>query len=113
MISTARHTPGPWAVKSFRYTKRGVTFTRPAVIARSSHYITTEINASSMATGETDANAQLIASAPDMFAALLQAPTPLMPNESDKERMAWIDAYSQWYHVRCTAVIEAETVGRL
>ena len=68
--STPTHTPGPWAVKTYRYTKRGATYTRPAVIAASGHYITTEINASSLAIGETAANAHLIAAAPELLASL-------------------------------------------
>lgn len=59
----SNHTPGPWTVKASRYVQR------QAIVAGAScgHDLIAEVMGSN---GENEANARLIAAAPDLLAAL-------------------------------------------
>lgn len=67
MSERVKHTPGPWKVSEHRYSKRGARYSRPAVIAESGHYITTEVHAHNLNPESTQANVALIAAAPELL----------------------------------------------
>lgn len=71
------YTPGPWKVGTLRTSKRGQSLTWTAVQAEDGHYITDKIRTTSLTKDETQANARLIAAAPDLLEAL-QAALPIL-----------------------------------
>lgn len=65
------HTPGPWKVVKYGYSKRGIKISRDAVQTEDGHYIVTEIFTTRFGEkNETLSNANLLAAAPDLLNAL-------------------------------------------
>jgi hypothetical protein len=87
-----KHTPGPWVVGVYRFRKSGCTVQRPAVQATTGAYICPEICTTSHVNDETEANARLIAAAPDLLAALRDALESLrrLPNAEGAYRVTCI-----------------------
>ena len=76
---TTKHTPGPWTILSGTY-ENGKQF---KVVGDESFYAMVGGDKQSMTSGETLANARLVAAAPDLLAALEKAHGLLSDLESD------------------------------
>lgn len=82
-----KHTQGPWKVVTYRYKKRTLNYQRPGVLA-ADHWIVTEITPGK----NTDADARLIAAAPDLL-------------EACKAALFWLNLYGEHMPIQYLSLI--------
>lgn len=80
-MSTPKHTPGPWTAQKERFGKNGIfqeiNIRGPVVLEESGH----TFNPNFVATINNEANANLIAAAPEMLEALERAEVMLLSSK--------------------------------
>lgn len=87
-MANTTHTPGPWEVTPYRYTKHGLQCSRSAIVSvkngKKSIYITTEITSGPC----SDADAHLMAAAPELLECLENILSRLELDEYDDDAPA-------------------------
>ena len=109
----SKHTPGPWRIGCLT-SWNGTTLEPEAFVYRLDRDNPEEtahnrICVRGSVSMDCDADARLIAAAPEQNDALHTAPEPLGQSYTKAERLAWLDRYYGWFHGdRASVIAKAE-----